>query len=86
MTRAYVFIETKAGTARRVAERIEGLQLMPARVLQVDTVTGPFDIIAVVEGADRTGMGVAIAEELHKIAGVEKTVSCFSRQMARGRS
>jgi DNA-binding Lrp family transcriptional regulator len=76
--RAYVFIETKVGMARRVAERLDALNLTLGRVLTVDTVTGPFDIIAVVEGADTEGIGRAIAEELHKIDGVEKTMSCFA--------
>jgi DNA-binding Lrp family transcriptional regulator len=85
MMRAYVFIETKAGMARRVAETLNGLTLATGHVLQVDTVTGPFDIIAVVEGTDTDGIGRAIAEELHKVVGVEKTISCFSRKISRGR-
>jgi DNA-binding Lrp family transcriptional regulator len=77
MMRAYVFIETRVGMARRVAEKLGCLSLTSGRVLAVDTVTGPFDIIVVVEGLDPEGIGRAIAEEMHKIDGIEKTMSCL---------
>jgi len=76
--RAYVFIETRVGMARRVADRLHGLELTPAHVLSIDTVTGPHDIIAIVEGDDLEGIGRAIAEDIHHIEGVENTMSCFA--------
>ncbi len=76
--RAYVFLETKTGKAKGVAESLSGLSLKSARVLTVDTVTGPYDVIAVLEGVDMDKMGRAIAEDIQKIDGVEKTMSSFA--------
>lgn len=76
--RAYVFVETKTGKAKRVAESLSGLTLKSARVLSVDTVTGPYDVIAVLEGIDMEKMGRVIAEDIQKIEGVERTMSSFA--------
>jgi DNA-binding Lrp family transcriptional regulator len=76
--RAYVFLETKTGKAKRVARSLSSLTLQSARVLSVDTVTGPYDIIAVLEGIDMDKMGRVIAEDIQKLDGVEKTMSSFA--------
>ena len=44
-TKAYVLIETAVGKSREVAESLKGIPGMQA----VDAVTGPYDIIAVLE-------------------------------------
>lgn len=77
MMRAYVLIETKASMAGRVARSLRSLKSASAQMLAVDTVTGPHDIVAVIEAADTNRIGQVVSEDIHKIAGVEKTVSCF---------
>ena len=75
--RAYVFIETKVGMARKVTDTLRSLQSTSSHVLAVDTVAGPYDIIAVLEAADTDRIGHVVSEDIHKIEGVEKTTSCF---------
>lgn len=76
--RAYVFLETKQGKAKKVAQNVKDLTLPSARVVSVDTVTGPYDIIAVIEGIDMDKMGRVIAQDIQKLDGVEKTMSSFA--------
>ena len=52
MTRAYVLIESAVGKAKGVAEGVQTLQLSDARIVSVDAVTGPFDVIALLESDD----------------------------------
>ena len=47
-------------------------------MMSVDTVTGPFDIIAVVEADSLPSIGELISEGMHKVPGIVKTVTCLS--------
>ena len=73
-TRAYILIETAVGQTAPVSEALRRLPQMES----VDTVTGPFDIIAVVEAEDLPSIGTLISEEMHNIPGIVKTVTCLS--------
>ncbi len=73
-TRAYILIETAVGKTNDVAGRLRAMQNMKS----VDTVTGPFDIIAVVEAKDLPSIGNMISEGMHKIPGIVKTVTCLA--------
>jgi len=75
--RAYVLIETSVSMAGKVANSIRSLQSPSAHLLAVDTVTGPHDIIAIIEAADTDRIGQVVSEDIHQIEGVEKTMSCF---------
>ena len=44
----------------------------------VDTVTGPFDIIAIAEADDLPGIGDLITDGMHRVPGIVKTVTCLS--------
>ena len=74
VTRAYILIETVVG---RTSEVAAALDAMPA-MKRVDTVTGPYDVIAIAEAADLPALGDLISDEMHKITGIVKTVSCLS--------
>ena len=50
---------------------------MPA-MKRVDTVTGPYDVIAIAEAEDLPSLGNLISDEMHSIMGIVKTVSCLS--------
>lgn len=43
-----------------------------------DTVTGPFDIIAVAEAGDLTTIGDLISDGMRGIPGIVKTITCLS--------
>ncbi len=73
-TRAYILIETVVG---RTAEVSAALEAMPA-MKRVDTVTGPYDVIAIAEAEDLPSLGNLISDEMHSIMGIVKTVSCLS--------
>ena len=51
--RGYVLIEAEVGKAKAVGETVRGVKHDDARVVAVDTVTGPFDVIVQLEAKDR---------------------------------
>lgn len=73
-TRAYILIETAVGKTNDVAARLRPMPNMKS----VDTVTGPYDIIAVVEAKDLPSIGTLISEGMHKVPGIVKTVTCLA--------
>ena len=44
----------------------------------VDSVTGPYDIVAVVETSDLNSIGHLITGQVHTISGIVRTVTCLS--------
>ncbi|MCK4331699.1 MAG: Lrp/AsnC ligand binding domain-containing protein, partial [Dehalococcoidia bacterium] len=43
-----------------------------------DLVTGPYDIITVVEHDDFNAIGGLVTERIHPIPGIKRTVTCLS--------
>ena len=71
--KAFVLIETAVGKSRDVVTvlgKIKG-------VTSVDTVTGPYDIIAIIEGKSLNDIGDIVTGEIHPIAGISRTVTCL---------
>ena len=73
-TKAYILIETTVGKSRNVADALKSLQ----GVNTVDAVTGPYDIIAVVEAPDLNAVGDLVTSQIHTINGIVRTVTCLS--------
>ena len=73
-TRAYILIETAVGKTQKVADELRQVQSMKS----VDTVTGPFDIIAIAEADDLPSIGDLISDGLHRVPGIVKTVTCLA--------
>ena len=73
-TRAYILIETAVGKTNNVSSSLKDMEMMKS----VDTVTGPWDIIAVAEVDDLPSIGELISEKLHAIDGIVKTVTCLA--------
>ena len=72
--KAYVLIETKVGKTKDVV-----LALRKAKGLkEVNAVTGPYDVIAMVEGADLTTVGNLVTDDIHPVGGIERTVTCLA--------
>jgi DNA-binding Lrp family transcriptional regulator len=82
MTRAYVLIESAVGKAKSVAEGVQKLQLSDSRVVSVDAVTGPFDVIALLESDDLDKVGRAITEGIQQVDGVQRTTTCLVVQLS----
>ncbi len=77
-TRAYILIEAAVGKAKPVAEGGVGMSFPNARVVTVDAVTGPYDVIAVVEGTDLTAVGNLVTNHIHPVGGIARTVTCLA--------
>jgi DNA-binding Lrp family transcriptional regulator len=72
--KAFILIETAIGKTKEVTTSIEKL----AGVKSVDTVTGPYDIIAIVEGENLNDVGDLVTGKIHPIAGISRTVTCLA--------
>jgi len=77
MMRAYVLIESAVGKANAVGEGVRKLTLNDARVISVDAVTGPFDVIALLESDDLDKLGRAITDGIQQVEGVQRTTTCL---------
>jgi len=74
--RAFVLIEAEAGKSLKVVAALKGIE----GVTTANQVTGPYDVIAVID-RDKIGeIGSVIAEKIQSIPGVSRTVSCFSHE------
>jgi len=74
--KAFILIETAVGKTKEVTTAIEKL----AGVKSVDTVTGPYDIIAIIEGENLNDIGDLVTGKIHPIAGISRTVTCLALQ------
>ena len=72
--KAFVLIETVVGKNKDV---VASLRQLPG-VKSVDVVTGPYDIIAVVEGETLNDIGEVVTSKIHPIGGISRTVTCLA--------
>ncbi len=72
MVRAYILIEMVAGHSRKLATSLRGSE----SVTDVDRVTGPYDVIAVLEGADINAISDVVTNDIHPLDGVVRTTTC----------
>jgi len=72
--KAYVLIEAQVGKTKQVVEAIRKLQ----GVVSVDTVTGPYDAIAIIQGQTLNDIGELIVSKVHPVAGISRTVTCVA--------
>lgn len=79
--RGYVLIKTAVGTAQRVGEQIQALKHPDARVVSVDTVAVPYDVIVQLETDDLDRLGRCITQGIQQIEGVTRTNTCLSVQL-----
>ncbi len=75
--RAYVLIESAVRTAKAVGDGVRKLRLKDAEVISVDTVTGPYDIIVLLESDDLDTLGQAITGGIQRVDGVLRTNTCL---------
>ena len=73
-TRAYVLVETKVGRGSGIAV---ALREMPG-LISVDRVTGPYDIIIVLEAESLPQVAELVTEHVHTVSGVVRTVTCLA--------
>ena len=73
-TKAFVLIETAVGKTREVVTNLQQVD----GVTSVDVVTGPYDIIAVLEAQDLNSVGDMVTGNVHTISGIVRTVTCLA--------
>jgi DNA-binding Lrp family transcriptional regulator len=71
--KAFVLIETAVGRSKEVVVALRELK----GITSVDTVTGPYDIIAIIEGRTLNDIGDIVTDKIHPIAGISRTVTCL---------
>ncbi len=71
--RAYLLIEAQTGKANSVLSEL--LEL--GETIQADRVTGPYDVICILESDDLDTLGDVVRDTVHKIPGVNRTMSCL---------
>lgn len=70
--KAYIMVEAGIGKSREVAQALQKIK----EVKSADAVTGPYDIVAVVETADMNSLGEVITKQIHQISGITRTLTC----------
>ncbi len=70
--KAYVLIATAGG---RTGQVLAAIRSRPG-VTAADAVTGPYDIIAVVEGQDLNEIGRIVLDRVHAVEGITRTTTC----------
>ena len=73
---AFVLIETSVGRNKEVTATLKALKCIKS----VDIVTGPYDIIAVIEGDTLNDIGEVVTSQIHTTPGISRTVTCLSVQ------
>jgi DNA-binding Lrp family transcriptional regulator len=73
-TKAYVLIST---SAEKTGSVVQGLRKLPG-VMAADLVTGPYDVVAVVQGGDANAVGKLILNEIRGLPGISSTLTCMA--------
>ena len=72
--KAFVLIETAVGKTKEVVSVLNKMNGLKS----VDTVTGPYDVIAIIEAEDLNKVGDIITDKIHIIDGIDRTVTCLA--------
>ena len=72
--KAFILIETAVGKNKEIVSTLKKLR----GVSSVDYVTGPYDIIAVIEAENLNDIGDIVTQHIHPISGITRTTTCLS--------
>lgn len=72
MVRAFVLIQTEVGQLGRVAKEVSAIEGVGTGV----TVTGPYDVIAVVEAGSIDALGKMVLSRIQGVKGLTRTPTC----------
>jgi DNA-binding Lrp family transcriptional regulator len=75
--RAFVLMEVIAGKTKAVVTALQEVE----GVKSVEAVTGPYDVIAVIEKSDVDAIGDLITKNFHSVSGITRTVTCLTVQL-----
>jgi len=71
-TKAFVLIETVVGKDKEVATELGHLE----EVKSVDTVTGPYDVIATIEVQTLDDIDELVTAKIQPIPSIDRTLTC----------
>ena len=71
--KAFLLIVTATGKSSEVVTSLSKLK----GVISVDTVTGPYDIIAILQTESLNDVGYLITGKINSIAGISRVVTCL---------
>ena len=74
VAKAFVLIETAVGKGKEVVTALKQLK----GVKSVDAVTGPYDVIAIIERENLNEIGDLVTSKIHPISGISRTVTCLA--------
>ena len=72
--KAFVLIETAVGKTKDVATALKQIK----GVKSVDAVTGPYDVITIIEADTLNDIGDIVTEKIHPTTGISRTVTCLA--------
>ena len=72
--KAFVLIEATMGKTKEVVTMLENVE----GVKSVEAVTGPYDVIAVIEMPDVNAIGDLVTKHIHSVSGIARTVTCLT--------
>lgn len=72
MVQAYVLIQSEVGKSSSVAQSIRDIK----GVVATDEVTGPYDIIAKLEGVSVEELGSLVLAKVQEVSGITRTLTC----------
>jgi DNA-binding Lrp family transcriptional regulator len=74
----YVLVDAEVGKAKSISETLAGFKHPDAKIVAVDTVTGPYDVIIQLEAEDLDRLGRFITEGIQRVDGVQRTTTCLA--------
>ncbi len=72
MVKAYILINVRSGKSREVLGKIKEMK----QTIQASIVSGPYDIIALVQEGDFNSLGDFVVGNIQALEGVERTITC----------
>ena len=72
--KAYILIECKVGVTTEV---VAGLKRLKG-IKSVETITGPYDVIAVLELETLHDIGDLVTQSIQQVTGISRTVTCVA--------
>jgi DNA-binding Lrp family transcriptional regulator len=69
---AYILIQAEVGKATQVTNELKSIK----GIVQVDGVTGPYDVIARAEANDLDDLAKSVVMRLQSVEGVTRTLTC----------
>ena len=76
--KAFVLIEVVVGKTKEVVTALQKVD----GVTSVEAVTGPYDIVAVIEKPEVNAIGDVVTKNVHSVSGIARTVTCLTVQLS----